>query len=78
MAIVLFRKNDTGEIESQVVNEYGFKQYFDAGWVLDAASLTENKKSSEEEIRLAAKDAGIKSWHLKSIDTLKKALSHAD
>lgn len=35
---------------------------------------TESIEPTEEEIRQMARDKGIKSWHVKSIETLKKEL----
>ena len=70
MAIVLFSKDG----EKMVVNEYGFEHYLEAGWLLTKVSHAVPVEEPDEEIRLRAKEAGIKNWHNRKIDTLKEML----
>ncbi len=75
--------------ELRVFNEYNFKVCLDKGWffsptecypkepVVEAKQDKKEKpvkKMQDTEIRKLAKDAGIKSWHVKKIDRLKKEL----
>ena len=77
------------QCELRVFNEYNFKVCLDKGWffspeecypkepVVEAKQDKKEKpvkKMQDTEIRKLAKDAGIKSWHVKKIDRLKKEL----
>lgn len=65
----------TDEREKEILRNIGFK-YDDE----DEIPIIEDdaEEENEEYIRQLAKEQGIKSWHVKSIDNLKKELSEME
>lgn len=63
-------------VSAQEVDEYLSKGYFKTPEEV-AADLNDSGKLSNEEIRQAARDAGIDNWEKARINTLKEALGYA-
>lgn len=49
MAVQLFRKNERGEIESQLFDPFLFADNLKSGWVLFPAQLEEDEKEDERQ-----------------------------
>jgi len=80
MAVVLFNKDG----QSKICNEFSYLHLLEDGWYYtqkEAEEAEKNKKdekdkeaSNENDLRAAAKEAGISHWHTKSIDRLENEL----
>ena len=85
MAVILYKAS-----QFQVCNEFSYLHHLDNGWfytqeeALEAdAKATEGEPIEpepvlENDIRIAAKVAGISSWHTKGIDRLTKELGELE
>lgn len=86
MATWLHKKLENGEIDSVLIDPKSIKSYHLNGYVFDESGVcaptqeeadTNNSgKLSSEEIREAAKKAGIEGYEKKRISTLKKELGY--
>ena len=82
MATKIYKDGD-----SKLVNYDQLQRHIDAGWQFDNAPVKVSKadidtnnsgKLSVDEVRAAAKEAGIDGWEKKRIKTLLKELGHGD
>ena len=85
MSVQVFHRNDNGDIEDNWIRPSFLRKYLEAGHVVDPdelaptfeeADTNDTGKLSVEEVRAAAKMAGIRNWHNKKIDNLKKELGY--
>lgn len=59
----------------KVFDEYLFTSNLETGWYLtpsECYEIEEDTVLSDDEVRLLAKEKGIKYWHNKNIDKLRK------
>jgi hypothetical protein len=79
MAAILYKLAD-GEVIEERVMATDVHNLLDSGYFaspeLAKADTNESGKLSNDEIRQAAKDAGIPKWDTARIDTLKKKLAN--
>jgi hypothetical protein len=91
MGVALYRKGGSHTVrgvkcEMKVFKVREMKNCIDTGWhtspedienpTFKEADTNDTGKLSVEEIRAAAKTAGIRNWHNKKIETLKKELGY--
>lgn len=79
MASILYKK-ENGKVISERVNPLEVAGLLDKGWFgskeLADADDNETGKLSNDEIREAAKEAGIENWETARIATLKKKIAN--
>lgn len=89
MAVQVFVKDESGEIRDEWINPKHLQGKLQAGWKLDPADFVDTPTFEEadtngsgalsvDEVREAAKEAGIDGWETKRIKTLKRELGYAD
>ena len=89
MATWLYRKSESGDVESVLIDAKYVPDHLTAGFVPcksgvaaveapteEEADTNNSGKLSTDEVREAAKTAGIKGWDTKRIKTLKSELGY--
>lgn len=81
MSAILYKRVD-GEVKEYRVDPIRVNALLQDGYFaspdLADADANESGKLSNEEVRQAAKEAGIQNWKTAKIDTLKKKLNEQD
>lgn len=89
MSVILYKQDASGNVVSEFIKGDGNKggyvdvaPYLKAGYKTSRKAFADAEKkveaveqTADKEIRDAAKKAGISSWHLKSVQKLKKELN---
>lgn len=85
MSVWVYRQDEAGKVISSLVAPSRLHQHLEAGYVVDPddfpptfeeADTNNTGKLSVDEVRAAAKEAGIRNWHNKKISNLKKELGY--
>ena len=82
MGIMLYRPGTTHvehgvKCEAQKFRTSDFPAILDQGWFTDPREMEagEPAAATDKEIRASAKELGIRNWHNKKIETLKKEIA---